>query len=165
MHSHTHFLRWSFHIPSMDKVQNIGILKAYMKINIYLCTPTHALTAQEAYLNLENVRISPSTFWQPRTKNSFPELVVSFTPSLLPLTVNIVLHLLSSWLQSGLHQKVRFNNFQYAGTCCTVLTVAFMSHTVPEDTEVLTARTSPPCWFFFPKSLHALLMRKMENTS
>lgn len=91
--------------------------------------------------------------------------MVSFIPSLLPLTVNIILHFLSSWLQSSLHQKVRFNNFQYAGICCTALTVAFMSHTVPEDIEVLTARTSPPRWPFFPKSLHALLIRKMENTS
>lgn len=92
--------------------------------------------------------------------------MVSFIPSLLPLTVNIVLHFLSSWLQSGLHQKVRFNSSQDAGTCCTALTVAFMSHTVPEDIEVLTARPPPaPRWLLFPKSLHTLLIRKMENTS
>lgn len=53
----------------MDKVQNKGILKAYMEINLYLSTHTHALTAQETYLNLENVRISPTTFWQPKAKN------------------------------------------------------------------------------------------------
>lgn len=65
---HTHFLRWSFHIPSKNKVQNKDILKVYMKINVYLCilnvshTHTYALTAQDAYPNLEKVRISPSTF-------------------------------------------------------------------------------------------------------
>lgn len=32
-------------------------------------THTHTLTVQEAYLNLENVRISPTTFWQPKAKN------------------------------------------------------------------------------------------------
>lgn len=42
-------------------------IKAFLKHtwkHMYLCTHTRALTAQEAYQNLQNVRISPSTFWQ-----------------------------------------------------------------------------------------------------
>lgn len=41
---HTYFLRWSFHIISLTKVQNLHILKAYIKINTYLCTHTRMST-------------------------------------------------------------------------------------------------------------------------
>lgn len=93
---------------------------------MYLCTYTHALTPQKTYQNPENFSFS-SCLLATESLNWFSELHFSFTSSLLHLPAYIVLHLLSSWLKSSLHQKARFNNSQYTGTCCTALTVSFRS--------------------------------------
>lgn len=105
-------------LPQMEfshyitKVQNLHVLKAYIKINTYLCTHTHTHVHLQPKKLIWTLKISeflllPLSNWKPELifKANCPLI-----PRLLHLRVNIILHLLSSCLKSSLHQKDRFNN-------------------------------------------------------
>lgn len=133
----------SFHVVSLNKVQKLHISEEYMKINVYLCTHTRALKAQEAYLNTDNF----SFFFcllATGSQNSFSRLFpLSQTSFHLP--VYIISHLLS-WRKSNLHQDRLNNSYQNAGTYCTDLTISFRSRMLLGNGEALTTCATAECW-------------------
>lgn len=88
-------IQWMRHI-----LKYIHVLKDYIKINMYLCTHTYACAciAQEAYLNSENSRGSPSASWQLEAWFNFQGSLFPLLqdPSICLLTLSCTFYLLGS---------------------------------------------------------------------